>query len=168
MRIKEQTIEQIKQTLPELPWHRLERFCKQGLSPADAQILVDDQPIAAYYEAAARFTKGKQLINWIVRDLLGTSRSIRLPLKSARLLQNCSPKLVNRIEEGGHKPTFSADRFCGNGQTGQEPEALISQLGLQQVNDTGAIEQAILDVIAASSQQVTAYKGGNVQTLGLL
>lgn len=50
--------------------------------------------------------------------------------------------------------------------SGESPAAIVEREGLSQVSDTGAIEAAILEVIASSAEQVATYKKGRTNTLG--
>ncbi len=43
-------------------------------------------------------------------------------------------------------------------ETGKDPAVLVEERGLRQVTDTGAIEAAIKEIVAANPKQVEAYK----------
>ena len=43
-------------------------------------------------------------------------------------------------------------------ETGKDPAVLVEERGLKQVTDTGAIEAAIREIVAANPKQVEAYK----------
>jgi aspartyl-tRNA(Asn)/glutamyl-tRNA(Gln) amidotransferase subunit B len=51
-------------------------------------------------------------------------------------------------------------------ETGDDPEKIVEERGMKQVTDTGAIEAAVDDAIAAGTAQVEQYKGGNEKILG--
>ena len=71
--------------------------------------------------------------------------------------------LVFRGELSGKmaKEVFEALR-----DSDKDAATIVREKGLVQVNDTGAIEQAIRDVLAASEKQVAQYKGGNEKLFG--
>ncbi|HSW74151.1 MAG TPA: Asp-tRNA(Asn)/Glu-tRNA(Gln) amidotransferase subunit GatB, partial [Candidatus Limnocylindria bacterium] len=70
--IDNQKIETTRSGMPELPYQKFDRFVQQKvLTPYEAEILVDDLELAAYYEQASGTTTGKQVVNWILRDVMG-------------------------------------------------------------------------------------------------
>ena len=50
----------------------------------------------------------------------------------------------------------------------QAPRALVAEKGLAQISDTGEIEQAVAQAIAANPQAVADYRAGKPQALGFL
>ena len=50
--------------------------------------------------------------------------------------------------------------------SGAEPDEVVRAKGLAQVSDTGAIEAAVDQVLAASAAEVERYKAGNKKLLG--
>jgi aspartyl-tRNA(Asn)/glutamyl-tRNA(Gln) amidotransferase subunit B len=47
-------------------------------------------------------------------------------------------------------------------------DAIIESKGLKQMNDTGALEKIVLDVIAANPKNVDEFKAGNAKALNAL
>jgi len=52
--------------------------------------------------------------------------------------------------------------------SGESPEKIVREKGLEQVSDLSSIEMAIDQVLAAHSQQVSAYRSGKEKVLGFL
>jgi len=50
--------------------------------------------------------------------------------------------------------------------TGDSPAVIVEREGLVQVSDEGAIRAAIGEVLAASPEQVAAFRGGKKAALG--
>jgi aspartyl-tRNA(Asn)/glutamyl-tRNA(Gln) amidotransferase subunit B len=61
---------------------------------------------------------------------------------------------------------MAKDVFEAMRTSGKDAAAIVAEQGLAQVSDTGAIEQAIRDVLAANEKQVAQYKGGNAKLFG--
>lgn len=159
--IDEAWMSDIQAKLPELPWQHFERLCKQGLTPADAQILIDDQELAHYYETASRYTTSKQLINWMTRDLLGYLKEAKISLAECKVTPERLAQLVNLIAHGKINQRSAQVVFIEIATTGAEPESIMLAQGLQQVSNEGEIEKMILDVIANNQQQTTSYRSGD-------
>ena len=88
--IEKEWIERVRGSLPELPYARFLRFQKQyELNAYDANLLVSDQEVADYFEAAASDTTGvppKTLANWILGDLFSLLNQRSESLASLKIL----------------------------------------------------------------------------------
>ena len=74
-------IDATKKIMPELPYDRFERYVQQKWSNAyEAEILVDDFELAAYYEQAHKLNPSKQIVNWILRDVMGYLKEHKISL----------------------------------------------------------------------------------------
>ena len=49
-----------------------------------------------------------------------------------------------------------------------DPEAYVEEHGLKMVNDEGALQSAIEEIVAANPQSVADYKGGKQKAMGFL
>lgn len=155
-----------KQKLPELPDQKFERFLQQGLSAYEAEILVNELEIANYYDAAAKLTKSPILINWIVRDLMGYIKEAKISLAECKVTPQHLAGLVNLIDQNVINNRSAQEVFACMAQTGQQPEVIVKEKGLQQVGDTAELEAIIKEIIANNQQQVAAYKAGNERLFG--
>jgi len=65
-------VEEIKQTLPELPDEKKRRFIKEfGLSTYDASVLIAERARADFFESLASERDTKLGANWVINELLG-------------------------------------------------------------------------------------------------
>ena len=51
-------------------------------------------------------------------------------------------------------------------ETGDDPAIIVEAKGLRQVTDTGAIDAAVADVLAANADKVAEYKAGREKLFG--
>ena len=70
----------------------------------------------------------------------------------------------NTISNNAAKQVFDA-LWTGDGDN---VDAIIEAKGLKQMNDTGALEKIVDDVIAANAKNVTEFKAGNEKALNAL
>jgi len=83
--IDEEQLEQVKNAMPELPHDKFDRFVAQnGLSPYEADILIEDRELANYYEKAFEQTGSKQIVNWVLRDVMGYLKEHKIELNQCR------------------------------------------------------------------------------------
>lgn len=161
-------INQIKKELSELPFEKINRYTKNlGLSLYDAEILVEDKAIAHYFEEAYAHHPSKTTVNWIVRDLLGAinennNLSIETCLISPKSLAELAQLLdTNKINNSAAKKVFEI-MFANGGN----PTDLVKSLGLEQIESSAEIEEAVLKVIAENPIEFQAYKSGKDKLLG--
>lgn len=162
-------IEQVRQTLPELPDEKKKRFMSDfGLSAYDADAVTSSKPLADYYEAVveASGNEAKLSANWVIGELSGA-------LNKANQSINDTP--VNATRLGGMIKRISDDTISGkiakqvfeamwNGDG--DADAIIESQGLKQVTDAAAIEKIIDDIIAANPQQAQQYQAGKEKLFG--
>ncbi len=141
--------------LPELPDQKKERFVSaMGLSAYDASVLVAEKAVADFFEKVAEGRDGKTAANWVINDLLGALNKSgktleETPVSAARL-----GAIIDLIKDGTISGKIAKDLFEIVWTEGGDPRDLVESRGLKQVTDTGAIEKAVDDVIAANPDKV--------------
>ena len=164
-------IEQVKAAMPELPRAMAERFVQQyGLPEYDATTLTQSQAMAAYFEEAAQACGQPKLAsNWVMGEI---SRRLNteeigmdaVKVSSAQLGQLIARISDNTISNNAAKQVFEA-LWTGEGQ---DVDAVIEAKGLKQMNDSGALEKIIDEVIAANPANVEQYKAGKDKAFNAL
>ncbi|RCS24113.1 Asp-tRNA(Asn)/Glu-tRNA(Gln) amidotransferase GatCAB subunit B [Phyllobacterium salinisoli] len=141
--------------LPELPDDKKARLIReQGLSVYDASILVSEKAIADYYEAVAKGRDGKTAANWVINDLLGALNKAGKDIEHSPVTPDQLGGIIDLIKEGTISGKIAKDLFEIVWSEGGDPKALVEERGLKQVTDTGAIEKAVDEVIAANPEKV--------------
>ena len=164
-------IEQVKAAMPELPRAMAERFVQQyGLPEYDATTLTQSQAMAAYFEDTAQACGQPKLAsNWVMGEI---SRRLNteeigmdaVKVSSAQLGQLIARISDNTISNNAAKQVFEA-LWVGEGS---EVDAVIAAKGLKQMNDTGALEAIIAEVVAANAANVEQYRAGKDKAFNAL
>jgi aspartyl-tRNA(Asn)/glutamyl-tRNA(Gln) amidotransferase subunit B len=164
-------VEQVKAAMPELPRAMAERLVRDyGLPEYDATTLTQSPAMAAYFETAARASgQAKLASNWIMGEV---SRRLNaeegdiagVPVSAAQLAA-----LIGRIADGtvsnnAAKQVFDA-LWTGEGS---EVDAVIEAKGLKQMNDSGALEKIIDEVMAANAEMVEQFRAGKDKAFNAL
>ncbi|GAB1581976.1 Asp-tRNA(Asn)/Glu-tRNA(Gln) amidotransferase subunit GatB [Phyllobacterium phragmitis] len=145
--------------LPELPDDKKERLIRtQGLSAYDASILVTEKAIADFYEAVARGRDGKAAANWVINDLLGALNKAGKDIEESPVSPDQLGAIIDLIKEGTISGKIAKDLFEIVWNEGGDPKVLVEERGMKQVTDTGAIEKAVDEVIAANPDKVEQAK----------
>ena len=137
--------------LPELPDDKKARLVSSlGLSAYDASVLVSEKAIADYFEKVAAGRDGKTAANWVINDLLGALNKAGRSIDEAPVSPQQIGAIIDLIRDGTISGKIAKDLFEIVWNEGGDPRALVESRGLKQVTDTGAIEKAVDDVIAAN------------------
>jgi aspartyl-tRNA(Asn)/glutamyl-tRNA(Gln) amidotransferase subunit B len=161
-------VEQVKQTMPELPEDRRKRFGDQyGLSFADASQLVSERSLADYYEAATKASGNpRATANWIRSELLRELEAKGIPASESPLAAEELGALVRLIDEEKISGKQGKDVLVEMFQTGKSAQAIVEEQGLVQVSDNGEIDALIDGVIAGNPGQLASYRSGKDALFG--
>ncbi|MEM9733999.1 MAG: Asp-tRNA(Asn)/Glu-tRNA(Gln) amidotransferase subunit GatB [Pseudomonadota bacterium] len=151
-------IDEIRAELPELPDAKRARFMEAGLSEYDASILVSEQAISAYYEQVAEGRDAKASANWVINDLLGALNKAGLDLSESPVSAAQLGGIVDLIKDGTISGKIAKDVFEIVWNEGGDPAKIVDERGMAQVTDTGAIEAAVDEIIAANPDKVEQAK----------
>ncbi|RST85526.1 Asp-tRNA(Asn)/Glu-tRNA(Gln) amidotransferase subunit GatB [Aquibium carbonis] len=141
--------------LPELPDQKKERFVSaMGLSAYDASVLVAEKAVADFFEKVAEGRDGKMAANWVINDLLGALNKSGKTLEETPVSAAQLGAIIDLIKDGTISGKIAKDLFEIVWTEGGDPRDLVESRGLKQVTDTGAIEKAVDEVIAANPDKV--------------
>ncbi|MDO9436539.1 Asp-tRNA(Asn)/Glu-tRNA(Gln) amidotransferase subunit GatB, partial [Hydrogenophaga sp.] len=164
-------VEQVRSGMPELPRAMAERLVADyGLPEYDATTLTQSPAMAAYFEAAAKASGQAKLVsNWIMGEVsrrLNTEEGdiANAPVNAAHLAA-----LVGRIADGTVSNNAARQVFDAlwTGE-GSEVDAVIEAKGLKQMNDSGALEKIIDEVMAANADNVAQFRSGKEKAFNAL
>ena len=167
LELEQSWVDAIRESLPELPDEKKHRFMGEyGLSVDDAAQLIAERETAEYFEAVAEGRDPKIAANWVTGELFGALNRTDTDLSASTVSADKLGKLVDLIGDGTLSNRLAKEVFEIMFETGDDPEKIVEERGMKQVTDTGAIEAAVDDAIAAGAAQVEQYKGGNEKILG--
>jgi glutaminyl-tRNA synthetase len=144
------------------------RFVSQlGVPPEQADLLADDAALAAWFEAAvAAHPSAPSVARWLTNELAGLARERpvpELPLSAAAF-----GRFVALADAGRVTPSAGKALLAALVEKGGEPEARMKELGLEKVEDRGAIEGAIARALGAQRAEVERYRAGEKKLFGVL
>ena len=164
-------LEQARESLPELPDTRRQRFVTEyELSETDAAQLTAEKDTADYFEQAlaANACDHRLMANWVTGELASWLNRTDTPISESKVSPNMLGELVRCIQDqtvSGKtaKAVFEA-MWHGDGTAGE----IIEARGLKQILDTEIIEQAVVEVIADFPGQVAQVRAGEEKVLSFL
>ena len=155
LEIEQAWVDDIKANLPELPDEKKSRFINDfGLSDYDASVLTADLDSAGYFEAVAKGRDGKMAANWVINELFGRLKKDDKGITESPVTPAQLGSIVDLIASDAISGKIAKEVFEITYTTGRDPAEIVETEGLKQVTDTGAIETAVDEIIAANPDQV--------------
>jgi aspartyl-tRNA(Asn)/glutamyl-tRNA(Gln) amidotransferase subunit B len=150
---------ELEKNLPELPDTKKHRFMKDfGLSDYDANVLVAERASADYFESVAKGRDGKVAANWVINELFGRLNKEGKSIETSPVSAPQLGSIVDLIGSGAISGKIAKDLFEIVWSEGGDPAEIVEKRGLKQVTDTGAIEKAVDEIIAANPDKVEQVK----------
>jgi aspartyl-tRNA(Asn)/glutamyl-tRNA(Gln) amidotransferase subunit B len=157
--ISDQALNDLRNSMPELPDARKQRFIQQYLLPEyDAELLAGDAGNAEFFESVAKKCEDPKLAaNWIIGDLSArlNFEDIKIsdsPVSSIQLAGLVTRIADNSISNKMAKEVFDA-MWLGEGNA----DEIIESKGLKQVSDTGSLEKIVTKVIEDNPAMVEDF-----------
>lgn len=176
--IPEFSRENLKKTLPELPWEKRERYTKLGLKATDVYIYVTIPEVGGFFEVTSRALGDKKesmllASNYISSDILGLIKKKHGEGKENEITKlSFGPKefaqLIILIEKKTISSRGAKDILEIMFASGGSPETIANEKGLIQKSDAGAIKKIAEEVIQENATAVTEYKKGKQASLMFL
>ena len=167
LRLSDEFVEEVRRGMVELPDAKKERFVKElGLTPYDAAVICENKEMADFFEKAAKGHDAKKVANWLMGDFFAMLNEKHLELAESPVSAENLGNLVELVSQNVINGKTAKDVFAIMAETGEAPEKIVEERGLKQVTDTGAIEKVIDEVLAASPDNVAAYRGGKTALMG--
>ncbi len=167
--ISAEYVDAVRETLPELPDAKQQRFVDAyGLKADDAGILTASRALADYFEVAAGAgtSQAQAIANWIISDLLGALNKDGLDIEDSRIAAVDLAGLVGRISDNTISGKIAKDVFEAMWAGDGTADAIIESRGLRQITDSSAIEAVVDKVIADNPGQVAEYRAGKDKLIG--
>jgi aspartyl-tRNA(Asn)/glutamyl-tRNA(Gln) amidotransferase subunit B len=159
LELEQSYVDDLAQHLPELPDEKRARFVKDyGLSAYDATVLVAERGNADFFEEVAKGRDGKLSANWVINELFGRLNKEGKDIEHSPVSAKQLGGLVDLISGGTISGRIAKDLFEILWTEGGDPAEIVESRGMKQVTDTGAIEKAVDDIIAANPDKVEQAK----------
>ncbi|KGM48584.1 Asp-tRNA(Asn)/Glu-tRNA(Gln) amidotransferase subunit GatB [Pseudooceanicola atlanticus] len=159
LEIEQGWVDDIAASLPELPDEKKARFIKElGLSDYDASVLTAEVANADFFEKTAAGRDGKLAANWVINELFGRLKKDEKDITESPVSPDQLGGIIALISKGDISGKIAKDLFEIVYVEGGDPAVIVEERGMKQVTDTGAIEAAVDEVIAANPAQVEKAK----------
>ena len=160
-------VARVQSEMTELPRVMAARFVTDyGLPEYDATTLTQSKAMAAYFEAAAKACGQAKLVsNWVMGEMLRRLNASEVGIENAPVSVAQLAAMIGRIADNTISNSAAKQVFDALWTGGGEVDAIIEAKGLKQMNDTGALEAIIDEVLAANPKNVEEFRAGNSKAL---
>jgi aspartyl-tRNA(Asn)/glutamyl-tRNA(Gln) amidotransferase subunit B len=169
----EEMLREARESLPELPEARIERYREQlGLAADTAALLAADPETAAYFEQVAEVASGvepRAVANWVTGEL---AAALRADGDETATTSKVEPKALaalvlmvqeRKISHGSGKTVLAAMVA-----EGESPEAIVDREGLAQISDSGELESIVAAAVDANPEAAERIRSGNQKAIGAI
>ena len=170
IKLSDEYIENIKNSLPELPESRMKRYISEyELSEKAANIVTGSKYYSNMFDEATKICKNpKAVSNWIISDIsrMVNEKEIEpseIPFTSEQLAE-----LIVLIDKGTISSAIAKKVLIELFENPKSPSKIIEEKGWIQISDEGAIKEVVLEILKNNPQSVADFKGGKEKALGFL
>ena len=170
IKLSEEYIENIKNTLPELPESRKERYLEEyQLSEKDAKLITASKYLSDLFEKAIEVCHNpKAVCNWILSDISRILNETEMEPIAIPFDANQLGKLVVLIDKGTISSSIGKKVLVELFENPRDPEEIIKEKGWIQISDEGAIKEVVMKILEVNPQSVADFKAGKDRALGFL
>ncbi|CAI8035323.1 Aspartyl/glutamyl-tRNA(Asn/Gln) amidotransferase subunit B [Geodia barretti] len=162
LRIGPERVAELAAELPEFAPQRSARFqADLALSGYDADLLAGSRSMANYFETTlTRAATAKEVANWMLGDLARLLNQDHREIDASPVTPQRLADLLALVADGTLSTSLAKTVLEEMYATGGEPADIVREQGLGQISDTGAIEAAVAEAIAANPKAVADYISG--------
>jgi aspartyl-tRNA(Asn)/glutamyl-tRNA(Gln) amidotransferase subunit B len=168
--IDEAWIQSIRDSLPEMPWIRSERYEKSyGLSSDDIEVLMQKPTISDYFEATlALGTDPKRTANWMIGEILPRLAEMHQSIEDCPVSEASLSALIGKITNNTLSSKTAKIAFSHLWQQNGTLEDIIQRENLAQVSDTAALQGLVDELFVKFPEQIQELREGKDKVMGFL
>lgn len=168
--ITDETIEQIKSGLPELPEAKRARYVAEYKLPDyDAGVLTASKVTAKFFEETiALYDEAKQISNWLMVDIPAMLKEKELSMENIPFTPAELAELLKLIKDGTISGTIGKKVLEKMFEEDKTPKAIVEENNWAQMSDTSELEGIIAQIIEDNPKSIEDIGAGNQKAYGFL
>jgi aspartyl-tRNA(Asn)/glutamyl-tRNA(Gln) amidotransferase subunit B len=167
LEISREWVQRIKDTMPELPAQKRERYQGLGLSEYDASVIVEQMGLALFFDKVLELgTTPKVAVNFIMGEITAYLKENHIEITDTKLTPENLAELISLIEKGTISNNIGKQIIIEMMKDGTKASAIVEKKGLSQITDESAIKELVQKVVDAHPNEVEAYRNGKNNLLG--
>ena len=174
--ITPQWIAEVKETMPELPGAKQERYTGEfGLSKYDARLLTQSRAWSDYFEVVLagsgitdKAVAAKTVANLMTGELAATLNRSETDIENSLVTPDALAGLVRKSADGTLNNKLAKEVFAAMWAGEGDADTIIDKRGLKQISDSGEIEKIVDEVLAANAKSVEEFRAGKDKAFNAL
>lgn len=171
-------VAEVRAALPELPWARRARFCRQyDLRPYDAALLTEDRAVADYYERViaesavrelGRPISAQTIAHWVTGEVFRLLKEGQRTIGQSLLTPALLMEAITLVEEATITAGVGKELLGEAFRRGVSPRQLVEQRGLARITSAEVLAPLVAQAIADHPQVVADYMEGKETAIRFL
>lgn len=163
-------IERVRQSLPEMPAKRRERYINElELPEYDAMVLTQTKEMSDFFDATIENGADSKLAsNWLMGEVSAYLNSEKLELNQSKLTPESLAGMIQLIVDGTISSKIAKKVFQELMKNGGDPKVIVKEKGLIQLSDPAQLLPIINEVLDNNAQSIEDFKNGKDRAVGFL
>ena len=163
-------IEHVRQSLPEMPAKRRERYINElELPEYDAMVLTQTKEMSDFFDATIENGADAKLAsNWLMGEVSAYLNSEKLELNQSKLTPESLAGMIQLIVDGTISSKIAKKVFQELMKNGGDPKVIVKEKGLIQLSDPAQLLPIINEVLDNNAQSIEDFKNGKDRAVGFL
>ena len=168
--LSDEYIEEIKNSLPEMPESRRKRYIEEFKLPEyDAKILTSSKYFSDLFEGAEKICKNpKAVSNWIMTEIIRILNEKDEEPEKIPFTYEDLGELITLIDKGTISSSIAKKVLEEMFETAKKPSKIIEEKGLIQISDEKEIQKIVKKILEQNPESIKDYKAGKDRALGFL
>lgn len=167
LEISQNWIDEIKAKMPELPQAKRNRYVELGLTPYDANVIVEQMETALFFDEVIKLnTNVKMASNFLMGEVTAYLKENKLTINETKLTPQMLKDLIDLIENKTITNNIAKSLIIKLLKDGGNVKEIVEKEGMGAISDTSALNKIIEDIIKANPSQVEQYKAGKEKLFG--
>lgn len=168
--LSEEYIQNIKDSIDELPHQRRERYIKEySLSEYDSTQITNSKILANYFDKVVSLCNNPKLTaNWLMSDFAKLLNEQELTVDTCKVTAENLANLIKLIDTNVISSAIAKKVFVEMFETGKDAKVIVEEKGLMQITDTSFLEEIVNTVVGNNAQSVSDYLAGKDKAVGFL
>ncbi len=170
IRLDKHWIQQIKESLPEMPEQRIERYVGTYHLPlVDSKILVQTKEISDYFNEVVQYTDEYKLVsNWMLGEVMAYLNKNDMQIHEIAMPPQFLAKMINLIVDETISSKQAKKVFDILMKEGKDPEIIIEENHMKQISSDEEIRKIVCEILEANPQSIEDFKNGKDRAVGFL
>ena len=165
--ISREWVEEIRNSMPELPSQKRQRYMDLGLSEYDASVIVEQMQSALFFDKVLELGgNAKIAVNFMMGEIAAYLKENHIEINETKLTPENLAELVGLIEKETISNNIGKQILIEMIEEGTKASEIVEKKGLSQITDVDAIRKMVEEVVNNNPNQVEQYKSGKTNILG--